>query len=168
MLYEVITDFATSDETALADSDYAALVGTLVFAGTAGETKTFTVNVAGDNLVELTETLMATLANAQADGRAVTIADGEGEATVLNNDSATVSVGDVTLAEGDDGATSFNFTVTLDNPVDALVSVAFATSDGSADVADGDYAPVNTTVVFAPGETSKTVTVQVAGRNNFV
>ena len=163
----VTVDFGTADGSAVAGADYTALSGTLSFAGTAGETQTFTVDITGENIVELSETLVATLANVQAGGRAVTIGDGTGEATVLNDDAAQVSIADATLTEQDQGSSDLTFTVTLDNPVDAQVSVDFATSDGSASVADGDYIPVNTTVVFAQGETSKTITVQVAGDNWF-
>jgi Calx-beta domain/K319L-like, PKD domain len=52
-----------------------------------------------------------------------------------------------------------NFTVTLDQPSFESVTVDFATSDGSA-VAPGDYTSSSGTLAFAPGETSKTVTVQ--------
>ena len=52
------------------------------------------------------------------------------------------------------------FTITLSNAVDAETSVTFSTSNGSATTGDSDYSAVTTqTVVFAAGETSKTVTV---------
>ncbi|NIM50600.1 MAG: hypothetical protein GTO22_15340, partial [Gemmatimonadales bacterium] len=146
----VSVDFATSDGSAVAGEDYAALSGTLSFTGTAGETQSFTVNVTGENLVELNETLIATLSNIQAGGRAVSILDGVGEATVVNDDAATLSISDVVVTEGE-GAT---FTVTLDNDVDVGVTVDFATADGSA-VAGEDYTALTGTLSFAgtAGET---------------
>ena len=41
------------------------------------------------------------------------------------------------------------------------VTVKFATSDGTATVAGGDYASGSSTLVFAPAETSKTITLNV-------
>jgi hypothetical protein len=103
--------------------------------------------------------LACALSNLSAAGRNVSIADGEGEALVVTDD-AVVSMADVTLAEGDQGITDFNFVVTLDRPVDAWVSVV-SPLPTDLPAADGDYAPVNAAVEFAPGETSKTVTVQL-------
>src|SRR5262249_25651115 len=48
---------------------------------------------------------------------------------------------------------------------DQYVAVSYATADGTATAADNDYlpAPPNQFLLFAPGETSKTVTVLVNG-----
>lgn len=55
--------YATSDGTAIAGSDYTAAIGTLSFA--AGETaKTFTIAIRNDNTAESSETLQITLTNA--------------------------------------------------------------------------------------------------------
>ena len=59
-------NFATSDGSAIAGEDYTALSGTLTFAGTAGETQTFAVDITGEDVVELNETLVATLSNIAA------------------------------------------------------------------------------------------------------
>jgi K319L-like, PKD domain/Calx-beta domain len=67
-----------------------------------------------------------------------------------------ISIDDVTVgAEGD----AANFTVSLNQPSVAPVTVDFATADGSA-MAPGDYTSATGTVTFAPGDTSKTVSVQ--------
>ncbi|HNL88276.1 MAG TPA: putative Ig domain-containing protein, partial [Nitrospira sp.] len=74
----------------------------------------------------------------------------------------TLAINDVTLAEGTSlaGNTAFNFTVTLSEPVSNTVTVQVATSDNGATAVSGDYTPVPpTTLTFAPGETTKTVTV---------
>jgi hypothetical protein len=42
------------------------------------------------------------------------------------------------------------------------VTVGFSTADGTA-IAPGDYTATSGTITFAPGETTKTVTVQVNG-----
>ena len=77
-------DAATADDTATAGSDYTAATQTLNFAGTNGETQTFTVNITDDAVLEGTEQFFANLSNA-TDG--VTIADGQGIGTITDNDS---------------------------------------------------------------------------------
>lgn len=71
-----------------------------------------------------------------------------------------VSVGDVTVAEPSSGISYATFTVTLSHVSALTVTVNFATADATA-LAPGDYAPLNGTVTFSPGETSKTVAVAV-------
>ncbi|MFO0906974.1 MAG: cellulase family glycosylhydrolase [Isosphaeraceae bacterium] len=56
--------------------------------------------------------------------------------------------------------TQMTFTLTLSAPSTSPVSVSFSTADGTA-TAGSDYAASSGTVTFAPGETSKTVTVNV-------
>src|SRR5688572_10459867 len=75
----------------------------------------------------------------------------------------TISIGDVSIAEGDAGQSAFVFTVSLSQASSKPVSVKFATSAGSARSADGDYAAASGTLKFAKGETTKTITVLVNG-----
>ena len=65
---------------------------------------------------------------------------------------------DVTVAEGA-GATA-EFTVTLVPAADETVTVDYETRDGSA-TAPADYIAASGTLTFAPGETTKTVSVTV-------
>jgi hypothetical protein len=73
--------------------------------------------------------------------------------TIVDNDSATLSVGDRTLTEGQTGSMDgFAFTVTLSNPVDVPVMVTIGTSDGTATVANNDYEAVTgSPLTFSPG-----------------
>jgi len=160
----VTVDFSTADGTATAPSDYTAGNGTVGFAP--GETaKTVTVQVNGDTTVEPDETFTVNLTNAAGNA---TIADAQATGTILNDDQQAppppghISIGDVSQAEGNSGQTAFRFTVSLDQAQQAPVSVDFATADGTA-TAPADYTATNGTVSFAPGETSKTITVQVNG-----
>jgi hypothetical protein len=73
-----------------------------------------------------------------------------------------ISIGDVRTAEGNAGATAFRFTVSLDAAQSAPVTAGFATANGTA-IAPSDYSASTGTVTFAPGETARTVTVQVKG-----
>ena len=74
-----------------------------------------------------------------------------------------VSVADAApVAESFRAGSAATFTIALDAPAASAVTVAYTTADGSA-AAGADYTPAAGTVTFAPGETVKTVTVQVAG-----
>jgi len=77
-----------------------------------------------------------------------------------------VSIGDVSQPEGQTGTTDFDFTVTLSYSSNQVVTVAYATQDGTATVADNDYQAVSNTLTFQPGQTQKTITVPVAGDLN--
>ncbi|WP_431302136.1 Calx-beta domain-containing protein [Sediminicoccus sp. BL-A-41-H5] len=152
----VTVNYATSDGTTTAGSDYTAKSGSLTFA--AGETsKTITVAVRGDTVVEPNETLNLTLSGAQG----ATIRDGSAIGTIRNDDTApggpTLSVANASAAEG---AGSLVFTVTLSQASATPVTVNFATANGSA-TAGSDYAARSGTLTFAAGETSKTVSVAV-------
>jgi hypothetical protein len=160
----VSVDFATADGTATVPSDYATTTGTVTFA--AGETvKTVSVAVNGDTTVEQDETFNVNLANVTGNA---TIVDAVGVGTIVNDDQPVtqppshVSINDVSMAEGNTAHTPFRFTVSLDQPQSAPVTIDFATANGTA-LAPSDYAATSGTVTFAPGETAKAVTVQVNG-----
>jgi hypothetical protein len=83
--------------------------------------------------------------------------------TVLD-DEPRISIGDVGKAEGKRGKTTlFTFTVTLSAAYDQPVAVSYQTADGTATTLDGDYLARAGTLTFAPGETTKTITVEVKG-----
>jgi hypothetical protein len=152
-------DFATSNGTAMAGSDYTAASGTVSFA--VGETsKTVDVTLSGDSTVEVDETLTLTLSNPT--GTSVTIGDATGAGTISNDDSATVTIADIAVNENAGTAT---VTLTLDSAVDGGFDVDVSTSDGTATTADSDYtAVVNATETFAgtAGET-QTFTITLGG-----
>ena len=161
----VQAQYGTADSTATAaGNDYAVVSGTLTFVGTVGESHTITVPVRGDGTVELDEAFIVSLSSILADGRAVTMGDNQGLGTIVNDDSATLAIGDVTVTEGNAGTTAATFTVTLDTAVDAFVRVSFATADNTATWSDNDYATASGTLDFTgdAGETH-TVTVLVQG-----
>jgi hypothetical protein len=75
----------------------------------------------------------------------------------------TTAIQDVSLPEGNTGQTAFAFQITLSAASVEEIRVDFQTADGTATVADNDYTPTNGTLVFAPGETQKSITVLVTG-----
>ena len=157
----VTVAYSTADGTAMSGSDYVAASGNLTFA--AGETsKTLQVTVNGDTAAEGNEAFTVRLANAAG----ATIADGSATGTLTNDDAAAtlpaLSVGDVSLREGDSGTAELMFIVTLDKAATGPVTVSYATANGTA-TAGADYAALTGTLTFAAGETSKMVHVAVNG-----
>lgn len=74
----------------------------------------------------------------------------------------TLSVNDTAVTEGNSGSAPATFTVSLSGPSKGTVNVDYATADGTA-TAPGDYTATSGTLTFAPGETSKQVSVPVVG-----
>jgi len=73
-----------------------------------------------------------------------------------------VTISSVGKKEGNSGTTAFVFTLAVSGSPLSTVTVDWATGGGTA-LAVTDYAPANGTVSFAPGVTTKTVTIQVVG-----
>src|SRR5262249_12996712 len=131
-------------------------------------TKTITFNVVGDTQVENSETFNVTLNHVTGAVLGTAVVDG----TIVNDDgvsgtSLSLSPGDITNSEGNSGLTSFVYTVTRSGDTSGSSSAAWTvTSSGStpanaADFANGQFP--SGTVSFSPGDTNKTITVNVAG-----
>ena len=74
------------------------------------------------------------------------------------------SVDDIEIAEGDSGATEFTFTVSRTGGSDGEVTVDYFLSGVTANTADfADVGNFTGTLVFADGETTKTITFLVNG-----
>jgi hypothetical protein len=83
------------------------------------------------------------------------------------NGQVGVSVNDSSVTEGDTGTKGLTFTVTLSAASTQTVSVNYQTADGTATVSDNDYQAASGALTFNPGETNKTITVQVNGDVKF-
>ncbi len=155
--HAVTVNYSTADGTAVAGGDYQAASGRLSFAR--GETsKSILVAVIGDRLAESDETFVVKLGGATG----AKIADGLGVVTI-RDDEPRISISDASAPEGNSGSTPFTFTVSLSAAYDQAVTVNYATADSTATTAHNDYVATSGTLTFAPGETSKTITVQVIG-----
>lgn len=155
----VTVSFATADGTAIAGTNYDATNGLLIFpAGTTTETIPVTilggVSTSANFTVNLSAPSNATISQASATG-------------TINNASAplpTLSIDNVTQAEGTGANSTFDFTVSLTGASSSVVTVDYATADGTATVAGNDYLPTSGILTFNPGDSStKTIQVTVIG-----
>ena len=127
----ITVDYATADGTATssgANPDYVATSGQLTFADPtdpAQLSQTVVVTINGDTSVEPDETVLLTIPTAS-----VNITDGQGEGTILNDDSA-FTVTNPTVVEGNFGTVNMDFVVSLVESSTALVTVDYSTSNGN-------------------------------------
>jgi chitinase len=157
------------------DSDYQAASGTLTFAP--GEkSKTITVLVNDNPRVESNEVFAVNLSNAVG----ATILDGQDAGTSLNDDfppAPAASASSAAPAAGTDdlhqrrdegrGPEGAEDAVHLHGHVSAPsatpVTISYQTVNGTAKTSNSDYVAKSGTITFAPGETSKTITITVKG-----
>jgi hypothetical protein len=156
--HPVTVAYDTSDGYATAGADYQAASGTLTIP--AGQTTaTITVLVYGDRLGEWDEgfdVVLSSLTNA-------TFANRQAVGTIVD-DEPRVGISDVTKTEGKKGQTTlFTFTVTLSAAYDQPVTMSFRTVNDTATTGNNDYIARSGTLIFAPGETTKTINITVTG-----
>jgi hypothetical protein len=162
----VSVNVATANGSAASPGDYSAIAATTLTFAPGQLTKTVTVSVNGDGATEPNETLLLNLSAPKG----LQIADGQGVGTIVDDDGGppvlpvpAVSVGDAWVVEGNSGLVPETFTVSLSQPSTTTVSVVAASAPATATQNIDFVTFVPTTVTFAPGEVSKTVTVQVIG-----
>ncbi len=83
-------------------------------------------------------------------------------ADLAQGDLPQLSVQDISLTEGHSGSKLANFQFTLSRASASPVSVSYSTVDITA-TANSDYTPQTGTLIFAPGETRKSVNISVLG-----
>ncbi len=158
----VTVTVGTATGLAIAGEDFQSSNATLTFTPGGPLTQTFSVPIVTDDIVELDEPFFVIL----SDPNGAAIENGVAEGLILDDDGpATISIDDVTQAEGDNG-TMLTFTVSMDREVDVAVSVDVATMMGSgpgAATAGVDYVTETLTLTFLPGETTATFTVEILG-----
>ncbi len=156
--FTVTVHYTTSDDTAHAGEDYTAASGTLTFVP--GDTsKNIPITILGDTTNEPSETFNVDLDTPTH----ATISDGHGVGTIPNDDpTPSMAIANATKVEGDSGTSNVTFTVTLSNPSSQTVSAQFTTMNGTA-TSGSDYTATTGTVTFDPNQTTKTITVGVAG-----
>jgi chitinase len=154
----VTVNYATSDVTAVAGSDYDAVAGSLTF--DPGQTsKTVAVKTRPDTVSESSETFDLRL-SAPVNA---TIADGRGVGRINDDDgSPQLRIADVRLPEGTNVLSQFAVPVTLSAVSGRSTTVKYSTANGTAR-AGVDYQGVAGTLTIPAGQTVGTILVPVFG-----
>ncbi len=153
----VTVNYFTTDGSAKAGSDYVAKSGKLTFLP--GETKKLiSVRTIGDSVPEPSETFFLDLKTPTN----ATIADSRGVASIRNDDGPSLSIFDAApVDEGKSTTTAQSFIVRLSAASTDTVTVNWATASDSAGA--DDFVAAAGTLTFAPGQTSKRISVLVTG-----
>jgi subtilisin family serine protease len=162
----VTLDYSTSDASALAGEDYVATSGTVTIEA-GSSSVTVRVPVIGDTKVEQDETFALSLSNVV--GQAV-LTRSQALAKVTNDDvyipqTPTIQVADSSIAEGNRGWSWMTFDIARTGDLSGYSSVFYVTTSVTAR-AFSDFMPTAGVLRFNPGESSKSVRVQINGDRN--
>jgi hypothetical protein len=143
--------------------DYVTTSGTVSFANGDATPQSFNIPLCNDTADEPDETVNLALTNPT--GGATLGAQSTAILTITDDDTApSISITDVTQAEGNVGSSSFTFNVNLSAASGQTVTVHYQTADGTATVANNDYVAIPDTVLtFNPGVSTMQVNVTVNG-----
>ncbi len=155
----VIVTYATEDDTATSPGDYLSQTGTVTFLPGGPESLSITIPVVGDAVVEPDESFRVLFTDMVGGGSTESTA----VATILNDD-VELSIGDVTLVEGNGGTKDAVFTILAQGGVNTFVSINYTTVSNTA-VAPGDFTAKSGVVHLMPGSSSATIRVPVVGDN---
>ncbi|SHJ27546.1 Calx-beta domain-containing protein, partial [Arenibacter nanhaiticus] len=145
-------DYNSVNQTAIAPNDFTAIgITSLSFSGNHGEKKTISVSIKEDQFVEDDETFTIDLSNLSTTEIPINKATGTG--TIIDNDSATISITDMEINEG---TGIFNIQVTLIGKTQDPFTINFSTADGSAIKVD-DYVEAIGQITFPANSTNGTV-----------
>ncbi len=163
--YATMGGTATGGASCTAGVDYIITSGTLNFASGVNS-QMFNITVCTDGLFEGNETVNLVLSNPQPTGQATLGTPNMAVLTIVDNDAQpSVQFSSATYSVGEAGPTA-TITVTRTGAPDNVVSVNYATSNGTATggAACGgavDYQNTSGTLNFATGVSSQTFTVAI-------
>ena len=159
----ITVGYSVRGMTARAGSDFTATQGTFTFAD--GETsKSFTVPIIDDSLDE--DSGKTALVSLSTTGDLDALGSLSTATLTIQDDDPlpSLSIADLSAAEGDSGTTAFDFTVTLSAVSGREVRVVFNTEDGTATGGGNDFSqPVTNGVTIPAGQTSAKLTIPVRG-----
>lgn len=149
--------YSTAPITAAADVDYLSFTGLITVPAGATESSV-RIEVVGDLSDEIDERFAVSL----ADPVDVTLADETAVGTILDDDLAQLSIGDVTVTEGDTSTTPATFRISLAEPAAEPVSFDFTSIQDTA-TESLDYSPIAGSTTIPAGGSSTSLTVDVVG-----
>ncbi len=153
----VTVNFATADGTALAGSDYRATNGTVTIPANVNS-KTISIPIINDTVVENDETFTFTISNPQGGGAQLG-GNATETITIQDNDTAgTIQFGAASFSGTEGGTAAIK--VTRTGGLASGISASFVMSGGTA-TSGLDYTDMSGTITFAAGETNKTILVPI-------
>jgi len=154
---DVTVHYSTANGTATAGQDYVAKPDTILTIPAGQLSGTISVTLHDDLSDEANETFVVNLSSPTG----ATIGTATGTGTILDNDAApTVSIFDSSRIEPVVGTAPMQFTVSLSGPSSQTIVVPYSTAPDTATAGD-DYVSVSDSITFLPGETSKSIAVQI-------
>ncbi|HJW46919.1 MAG TPA: Calx-beta domain-containing protein, partial [Lysobacter sp.] len=150
---------ATANGSATASNDYVARSVTGQTIAPGQTSRAFTVTINGDTAREANESFAVKLSAVTG----ATVATSQATGVIVNDDGPTLSIGDISVTEGQSGTKHATFTVRLSQASRSNVTYSIATTNGSA-IAGSDYVTRSLSgQTIAPGQTSRTFTVTING-----
>jgi ribosomal protein L35AE/L33A len=151
----VSVDFATTNGTAEAGTDYISINPTLSWGDGDSSKRTFNISIIDDEDFEGDETFNLILSNPKG----ATIGDpGTAEVTIIDNDEPSQEPGTLQFSKAeysvDENGGLIEITVTRKNGSDGAVTVNFATANDSAK-AGKDYIGIDAKISWSDGDSSK-------------
>jgi hypothetical protein len=147
--------------TATSNVDYTAVNTQTVTFAPGDTSEDVVVHTLGDSLNEVaTETLSVELSSPTLGSPGMMTAQGG----ITDDDSPpVVSLTPTTVTEGNSGDQAKTFTVSLDAPAGRPIRVGYHVTSGTATAGQDFVAPADAELLFAPGDTTHTFTVDVTG-----
>ncbi len=138
-------------------ASYTATTGTINFAAGA-TTATLTIDPTADTTIESNETVALILAT----GTGYTVGTSTAvTGTITNDDFPSINLSpNQTVVEGNTSPQSVTYTVTLSNPSTQIITVKYATANGTA-ISGLDYTSKSGTLTFAPGVTNQSFKIPI-------
>jgi hypothetical protein len=153
-------DFSTADGTAVEGVKYERTAGQLTF-GPGVTRQNITIPIIDESFKEGTQNFFVNLSNPQGTGTPRLAAARTATVTIIDNDATTFQFtsGNYSV-QNSAGAATLTVTLSRLSSPTGTFTVDYSTSDISA-VAGTDYTATSGTLVFGPGETSKTITIPI-------
>ena len=146
-----------TDYTRIGTGNFTATSGTITFAAGAS-TATLTIDPTADTIVESNETVALTLATGTGYTIGTTTAV---TGTIVNDDVPVINLSaNQTIVEGNSNPQNVTYTVTLSRPDTRVITVNYATANGTA-TAGSDYTTTTGTLTFNSGVTSQSINIPI-------
>ena len=144
---DAVINYTISSTTATAGVDFLAATGSVTIPAGSLNAQ-ISVTYYGDLTYEPNENVQVAISTTSA---GFVTPNNIGTLTLVNDDG-TVSVGDVSMIEGNTGQKSVDVNVTLTDPFDVATTFNYTLQDGTAKLSDNDYISATGSVVIPAGQ----------------